>query len=277
MISFANFRWGRRARLASLRRILPILGYLALITVSALGATIIASVVTPRSWPTAYAWLVKATLVMACIIAVTAAYLRRSVLTWNDFGVGAGKLALPSGIGAALGVLLGMAWVSVVYWIAPFDVTWNPQVIPTRWLAAGIGTVAMGVAEEVGYRSFALRELQARAGYWPAMLIPTVLFCASHFAGGVPWQATLLVVGSASVLFSVVMLETRSLPLVIALHAASNLVQDNVLRPSIDSSAFTLTSLSGPAQAVQLQVWFAMMAVNVLATVTVLAWGRCRQ
>lgn len=260
-----------------MRRILPILGYLALITASALGATFLASVVTPRSWPAAYAWLVKATLVMTGVTAITAAYLRRAGIAWSDFGVRRGALASACSGGAVLGLLLGMAWVGVVYWIAPFEIHWNSRIVAPLWLAASIGTVAMGIAEEVGYRSFALHELRLRTGYWPAVLIPTVLFAASHFAGGVPWQAAVLVVGSASVLFSVVMLETRSLPLVIALHAASNLVQDNVLRPSIDSSAFTLISVSGPAQAVQSKIWFAMMAVNVLATAVVLAWGRRRR
>jgi hypothetical protein len=73
------------------------------------------------------------------------------------------------------------------------------------------------------------------------------------------------------------MLETRSLPLVIALHATSNLVQDNVLRPTIDSSAFTLTSVGELAREAPLEIWCAMMAINVLATVAMLAWGRRRR
>jgi membrane protease YdiL (CAAX protease family) len=253
------------------RRILPILGYLGLITASALGATILASVVTPRSWPAAYAWLVKATLVMSCVIAVTAAYLRHASLAWSDFGVRAEMLASPVGIGSVMGLSLGMAWVGVVYWIAPFELHWNPHVVPTRWLAASLGTVAIGIGEEVGYRSFALRELRVRTGYWPAAFITTALFAASHYAGGVPWQATLLVVGSAGALFSVVMLETSSLPFVIAMHATTNLVQDNLLRPAIDSSLFMLAAGRGPGPGDLIDIWLAMMAVNVLALGAVLA------
>jgi hypothetical protein len=54
-------------------------------------------------------------------------------------------------------------------------------------------------------------------------------------------------------------------------------VQDNVLRPSIDSSAFTLTSVSESAREAPLEIWCAMMGINILATVVMLAWGRRRR
>jgi membrane protease YdiL (CAAX protease family) len=161
-----------------------------------------------------------------------------------------------------------------VYSIAPFSPRWNADLVPTRWLAASIGTLFMAIAEEVGYRSYALRELQLHTGYWTAVLIPTAVFTAAHFAGGVPWQAAVLVVGSTSVLFSVVMLEVRNLSLVAAMHAATNLVQDNLLRPSADASLFVIAVGTGPGEQDQWAVWFAMLAVNVVATGALLGWSR---
>ena len=258
-----------------MRRIAPILGYLALITLSALGATVLAAVVTPRAWPPAYAWLVKATLVMSFVTAITAVYLRHAGLAWSDFGVRRHALIARCGLGISMGLVLGMAWTGVVYAIAPFSARWNSGLLPAHWLAASLGTVAMGIAEEVGYRSFALRELRLRSGYWTAVFLPTALFVASHLAGGVPWQAAVLVVGSASVLFAIVMLETRSLPLVIALHVVTNLVQDNLLRSAQDASLFTFAE-GGPVAADQFEIWIGLATVNVLAIIAMFAWARRR-
>ena len=260
-----------------MRRIAPILGYLGLITLSALGATVLAAVVTPRHWPTAYAWLIKATLVMSFVIAITAFYLRRAGLTWSDFGARRDTLIAHCGLGMSLGLVLGLAWTAVVYAIAPFSAHWNADIVPAHWFAASLGTVAMGIAEEVGYRSFALRGLRLQSGYWTAVFLPTTLFAVSHLAGGVPWQAAVLVVGSASVLFAIVMLEMRSLPLVIALHVATNLVQDNLLRSARDSSLFDLAEGSGPTPTDQFTIWVGLATVNVLAAIATLAWARRRR
>jgi membrane protease YdiL (CAAX protease family) len=257
-----------------MRRIIHVLVYLLLITAGALAATLLATIITPRSWPAALAWLIKAVLVASVVVVITHIHLRRAGIRWVEFGVSGRSLATQAGRGFSWGLALALAWSGAMYCIAPHDATWNPRLVPSYWWAASLGTVAMAIAEEVGYRSYALRELHRSSGYIPAVVIPTVVFVAAHFAGGVPWQPAVMVVGSTSVLLAVIMLETRSLPLVIALHAMTNLVQDNLLRPSPDASLFTLAPGTGPTAADSLAVWLAMMSINVIATGTLLGMRR---
>jgi len=130
---------------------------------------------------------------------------------WSAFGV-VRPWWRSAGVGALAGLLLAGAWLAVVFWLSPFDLAWNSEWVPARFLAASLGTVAMGIAEEVGYRSYGLAETRRLAGYGVAVALSTTIFVAAHVAGGVPWHAALLVVGSSSVLFCIVMLETRNLP-----------------------------------------------------------------
>ena len=252
----------------------PILLYFLLIAVSAFGGTLVASVITPRATPAAFAWLAKAVLVMAMVVAVTHAYLGRGRLRWRDFGVSPARLSNSLTKGTLGGTALAGAWAGVLWLLSPFQLTWNPQLLATHFVAASFGTIAMGIAEEVGYRSYGMRELQRLKGSTVAVMLPTAIFIAAHVAGGVPWQAGLLVVGSAGLVFAIVMLRTGNLPLVIALHVATNLVQDNLLRISKDSSLFLVSPAVASAPPDRHLVWIAIGAINLIAAAGVLIWTR---
>jgi len=104
--------------------------------------------------------------------------------------------------------------------------------------------------------------------------VPSIIFIAAHIAGGVPWLAGVLVVGSASVLFAVVMLETNKLPLVVALHVTTNIIQDNFLRTVPDSSLFHATFAGGLVDSDRIHTWIALALINALAAIAVIGWSR---
>jgi membrane protease YdiL (CAAX protease family) len=146
--------------------------------------------------------------------------------------------------------------------------------IGAQLLAASLGTIAMAIAKEVGYRTYALAELRRGAGYLVAVVVTSAVFVAAHVAGGVPWPAGVLVVGSASVMFAVIMLECGSLPLVAAMHATTNLVQDNVLRPTPDASLFSMRMPAPPSGDAELAIWLAIAGINLVVVAAVLAVRR---
>jgi membrane protease YdiL (CAAX protease family) len=248
--------------------------YFALITAGAFGGAVVAAVITPRAVAPAYAWLIKGTLVMALIVAITHGFLRRENRTWREFCVM--RAALPASVlrGVALGMALALAWSIALYVFIPYSVAANSGLSIAAFVAASLGTVGMGIAEEVGYRTYGLLGLRTRLGYTAAVLSTTALFVAAHVAGGVPWLAALCVVGTASVLFAVLMVETRNLPLVVAVHVASNLVQDNVLRTSGQASLLEMHTLAPAGASDTARVWVAMGAINLLTAAAVLAWRR---
>jgi membrane protease YdiL (CAAX protease family) len=271
-LSAESTRPGSRRKASALRIII----YFILIAACAFGGAFFASLLTPRGMAGAYAWLIKATAVMLLVLALTNAFLRRDSLAWSDFGATACGLPAAIGWGVAWGALLAGAWLAAVWFLTPFGLEVNTHVLLPHFVAACGATVAMGIAEEVGYRSYGLRALRERGGYWTAALLPTAIFISAHVAGGVPWLAGVLVVGSASVLFAVVMLETNKLPLVVALHATTNFIQDNLLRTSPDSSLFQATFPSKIAENEHIYAWIALALINALATLAVIGWSRRR-
>jgi membrane protease YdiL (CAAX protease family) len=261
---------GSRRKSSALRTVV----YFILIAACAFGGAFTASLLTPRGMAAAYAWLIKATAVMLLVLALTHAFLRRDLLAWSDFGMTARGLPAAIAWGVAWGALLAGAWLAAVWFLTPFEVDVNAHVLLLHFVATCGATVAMGIAEEVGYRTYGLRALRERGGYWTAALVPTAIFIAAHVSGGVPWLAGVLVVGSASVLFAVVMLETNKLPLVVALHATTNFIQDNLLRTSPDSSLFNATFAGTIADTDRIYAWIALALINALATIAVIGWSR---
>lgn len=256
-------------------RVPGVLVYFLVVALGAFGGTLITAIVVPDSWPAPYAWLIRASTVMALVIGITRFFLARTHWRWADVGFGGTRWLAALIEGTAGGSLLAACWLAVIYWISPFELAWNHDVVATRFVAATIGTIAMGIAEEVGYRSYGLVQARRIAGYGSAVTLSSAIFVAAHIAGGVPWQAALLVVGSASVLFCVLMLETRSLPLVIALHATTNLVQDNTLRGTANASLFTARAAASTPHD-ELAVWTAMASINLIVAAGIVAWSRRR-
>lgn len=250
-----------------------IAGYFTLVAVMAFGGTLAAALMVPARLGPMTTWFVKCVLVMCLVTAVTWLYMRRDGLSWKRYGLGPGA-GRRAAMGMAGGLLLAGAWSLPVFFVAPFHWISNAEL---NWTAFALGTLAsvgMGIAEEVGYRTYGMDRLEVRAGAVAAVLVPSFLFAGMHIAGGVPWQAGLLVVGSASVMYGCLMLATRSLPFVTAFHIATNLGQDAWLRTSEGSLWRPVFASDIPASS-QLVIWIGMTVLNLsVAAGAWISWRR---
>lgn len=76
--------------------------------------------------------------------------------------------------------------------------------------------------EELAFRGYPLRRLQAAFGLWPAQALVAVAFAISHVAAGWPWLHALLGTGTGSLLFGMAAIASRGLAPPNGLHAAWN-------------------------------------------------------
>lgn len=245
--------------------------YFALVALLAFGGTFLAIMLAGRDSDPSLTWLLKCGLVMVLVVVLTAIYLRRDRLFWSRYGVSAEPRALAQGLaGFAGGLLLALGWAGIVALWAPFHWQVNPML---RWdvlITATVASFAIGVAEEVGYRSYGMERLHHDYGATGAVLLPTIIFVAAHLAGGMAWLPGLLVIGSGSLLYGSLMLATRSLPLVTAFHIANNVAQDALLRTSEGSIWQPVFRDSTQAQSNGLPIWLTMAALNLI--VAAYAW-----
>lgn len=250
-----------------------IAGYFALVAVMAFGGTFVAALVVPARLGPSVAWFAKCLIVMCLVVALTWVYIRRAGMGWQRYGVGRHAWRYGWG-GLVAGLALAAAWSIPVFLVVPFHWAANEAF---RWTAFALGTGAsfgMGIAEEVGYRTYGMDRLLNVSGPFAALLVPTAVFAGVHVAGGVPWLAGLLVVGSSSVMYGCLMLATRSLPFVAAFHIANNLGQDALLRTS-SGSPWKPVFHADVATASQPAIWLGMMVLNLLvASAAWVVWRR---
>lgn len=247
--------------------------YLALVAVMAFGGTVLASILAGRDADPATGWLLKCTLVLALVCGLTRQFLRRDGLSWSRYGIcrdrSAARLSL---VGLAGGLVLVLGWSGVVAACAPFHWRMNPTFSVPALLSASLATVAIGIAEEVGYRSYGMERFHARYGPGAAALVPTLVFAAAHLSGGMGVLPAVLVVGSAGLMYASLMLATRSLPFVAAFHIANNLGQDALLRTGAGS--LWTPEFRDPlgAESNAAWIWVGMAAINL--AVAAFAWRR---
>lgn len=245
-----------------------IAGYFALVAVMAFGGTFVTAMVVPARLGQSVAWFTKCLIVMCLVVALTWIYLRRAGMGWRRYGVVRHSWRYGLG-GLVAGLALAVAWSLPVFLVVPFHWIANEGF---SWTAFALGTgasIGMGMAEEVGYRTYGMDRLLDVSGPLAALLVPTAVFVGVHVAGGVPWLAGLLVVGSSSVMYGCLMLATRSLPFVAAFHIANNLGQDALLRTSA-GSLWRPIFHADVATASQPAIWLGMMVLNLL--VAARAW-----
>lgn len=212
---------------------------------------------------------------MGTVSAVTTYFIRRAGETWDRYGVQwSAKAARKAAVGIIGGVLTGCAWTALVWFQAPFHLEINPNRNVVHVIFGVVATFAIGIGEEVGYRSYAMKQAQRLSGVLGALLIPTSIFILAHLAGGMPWQAGLLVVGTCSLLYGVLMLATRSLPLVAAFHIGNNLVQDWILRTSNDSLWQVHFQDISAAEHSAFPIWAGIASVNLVIIAAIIVWKR---
>ena len=245
-------------------------GYLLAIAVVAFGAAVLSTITVGRSTGPETAWLIRCVLIMCCVIAVTHVYLRHDRLAWRCYGVRFDSRSATSClVGFLSGIALALLWTLVVWLWAPFDLQLNPSMRCEALFSGVAAAIALGIAEEVGYRSYALERLDAQYGAIVGVLAPTAIFVLSHLSSGMPWKAAVLVVGTCSVLYGSLMLWTRSLPLVAAFHVANNVGQDALLRTSSGSLWLPVFADVDAAKMHQLGIWTSMAALNLFLAICI--------
>lgn len=212
---------------------------------------------------------------MISVCTVTAYFLRNAGQRWSDYGACWNRKVLRKiVVGLLSGCLLAFGWAGVIWYWAPFQWKSNNELAIGSLVGSIAATCAMGIAEEVGYRSFGTERALRFGGITGAVLIPSSIFVLVHIAGGVPWLAGLLVVGSCSATYGLLMLMTRSLPLVAAFHIGNNLVQDTFLRTSSGSIVTVVYAHPTQAQNHSLEIWLGMAIVNCMALGALVALGK---
>lgn len=253
-------------------RKLALLFYVA-ISIAAVAGTIGAAVLAGKDPDPAWAWLLKCVAVFVLVVGLAWVFMKKQAIGWRRYGVSASakacRLAL---IGFMGGIALACAWAAIVWLWAPYALNPNPAFSIRALVLGTLATLLMGVAEEVGYRTFGLELLERGFGPAVAVVLPSVLFAVMHTTGGMPWLAAFSVVGSCSVLYGTLMLATRSLPLVAAFHIANNLLQDAAIRTGEGSLLKPSFNVPTGDSAPSANIWLCIMATNL--TVACFVWRK---
>ena len=94
--------------------------------------------------------------------------------------------------------------------------------------AAGSFTfiVFNNAAEELVYRGYLFIATARWYGRAVAIVGTSLLFALLHIQGGVPWQSVVAGVLTSGLLFAILFARWQSVPLVLAFHAATNVIQE---------------------------------------------------
>src|SRR3569623_13300 len=254
-----------------------VLLYFALVAGSAFAGALCGGVLTTRDINPALANLIRCAVVVAGVVAVTHVFVHRDGLTWARYGVqSSNRVTARVFVGVSSGGLLVLAWAACVAVWAPFSWLPNDRFRWDAFVAVSLASVFMGVAEEVGYRSYRMDRLRSEHGVVAALLVPMAIFIGAHWVGGVPLVTAVLVVGSCAVLFGSLMLLTGSLLFVFAFHVANNWLQAALLRLG-DGSVWRTAYVDAPsAPAAGVPIWACMAAINLAATGVALGLWRRR-
>ncbi|MBS0225102.1 MAG: CPBP family intramembrane metalloprotease [Proteobacteria bacterium] len=126
--------------------------------------------------------------------------------------------------GAALfSAIVGLLWLLGVYHV----VGYNPH---ANWITSlmmvGIGA---GIGEEIMFRGILFRIVEEGLGSWAALLVSALAFGFMHAGnpGATTWSSLAIAV-EAGLLFGLLYMVTRSLPICMGLHASWNFFQGTV-------------------------------------------------
>lgn len=119
--------------------------------------------------------------------------------------------------------IVGVLWLLGVYHVVGF----NPD---ANWITALMMTgIGAGIGEEIMFRGVLFRVVEEGLGSWAALLISALAFGAMHAGnpGATAWSSAAIAI-EAGLLFGLLYMVTRSLPVCMGLHAAWNFFQGTV-------------------------------------------------
>ncbi|HEV2622813.1 MAG TPA: type II CAAX endopeptidase family protein [Frateuria sp.] len=152
-------------------------------------------------------------------------------------------------LGLAAGTLLFSTVVGVLWLLGVYHVTgFNPH---ANWLTAllmvGIGA---GIGEEIMFRGALFRLVEEGLGSWAALLVSALFFGFAHAGnpGATLWSSAAIAI-EAGLLFGLLYIVTRSLPVCMGLHAAWNFCQGTVYGipvSGLKADGWLVSTRSGP-------------------------------
>jgi membrane protease YdiL (CAAX protease family) len=124
------------------------------------------------------------------------------------------------------GVTVVAAWAFVLGSVT--GARWHRVVHFDALSAAGALTFTIfnNAAEELVYRAYLFVLLMRSYGAAVAVVMTSALFTLLHIQAGIPWPNALAVVFTSALIFAASFLRWRSVPLVLAFHAAMNVAQE---------------------------------------------------
>ncbi len=208
-----------RARLGAsrgLRVALFLLGYLLILFLASIPKGMAPPRVADLTW---------GIIASAAIVGLTIVALRFDAPTTRPaiVRVNAGTLARLSH-GLATGISVYAVTLTLISLLAgPLRATALPSPsVPTLLLTA-TGFLALSCMEELGFRGYPLHTLTKSLGTWPAIVIVSLAFGATHLLFGWAWQTVVMGVLPSAVLFGVAATVSGGLAMPIGLHAAVNI------------------------------------------------------
>jgi len=129
-------------------------------------------------------------------------------------------------IGLVAGSLTVAAWIIALRSIVPVAWTAAPSVRAPAVAGSLVFLVFNNFAEELVYRSYLFVLLMRTYGTAAAVVSTSVLFTLLHIQAGVPWPNALAGVFTSALIFAALFVRWKSVPLVLAFHAAMNVTQE---------------------------------------------------
>jgi membrane protease YdiL (CAAX protease family) len=190
-------------------------GYLFLLSALAGGAT--------RSW----ASVVPAFCLALALLALNTRFLHHDGLSLASLGLAQPRRRIVEFFAAFLaGAALVMLWAGALALASGARWESNPDFSWTGAFGLVAFTLLNNAAEELTYRGWLFLRIETSFGATAAVIAPTLIFAAAHVQGGVPWPNAIAGVLTTGAIFALLFHITRSLPLVLGFHVATNLCQE---------------------------------------------------
>lgn len=177
--------------------------------------------VSPEAGP-----LLVGSIASALTFALTLLFVRWDGVRLRDIGAAATSRTAPR---LLFGFVIGIALVGlqdlVIYSGGHAHWVRNTSCPSSLILLALAGYAALALREELAFRGYPLRRLEAAWGMWPALILITIAFTLEHAAGGWTWSRALLGPPAGALLFGMAALATRGLAVPLGIHAAFNFAQ----------------------------------------------------
>ena len=213
---------------------------------------------------------VPAMVLATLILILNWRFLRAEGRSLADLGFDAPRLRIREmALGFAGGALTAGAW-AVALWSLT-SISWRAAPSFNPLSAAGSFTFIFfnNAGEELVYRAYLFLVIARSYGRLVAIVGTSILFALLHIQAGIPWQSALAGVLTAGLLFAVLFARWQSVPLVVAFHAATNVIQEVLGIRSTGLTVVVPQYTTAPAAAPSYGVLAMVALINLIVALAV--------